>query len=69
MSKSKRCIVCNKKIRSTLCDVMKCKCDSYVCAKHRFPDQHNCTYDFKTENKSKLRKEMPLVECEKVIKI
>jgi hypothetical protein len=69
MSKSKKCTICNKKIKNTLYDIMRCKCEAYVCSKHRYPDQHNCTYDFKTENKAKLTKELPLVECDKVIRI
>ena len=67
--KSPRCCVCNKKINTTLSDALRCKCNATVCRLHRFPDQHNCTYDFRNENKSKLRREMPQVECDKVIRI
>jgi hypothetical protein len=64
-----RCCVCNKKIRKSLYDALKCKCGVSVCKKHRYPDQHNCNYDFRKENEKKLREQMPKVECDKVIRI
>ena len=69
MINSTRCCVCNKKIRKGLSDVLRCKCLSNVCLQHRYPDQHNCSYDFRKENKSRLRRELPRVECEKILKI
>tara|TARA_Y100001970_G_scaffold293692_1_gene442399 strand:- start:1100 stop:1324 length:225 start_codon:yes stop_codon:yes gene_type:complete len=43
---SKRCHCCKKK--SLLLTV--CKCGHSFCIKHRYPDEHNCCYDFKKEN-------------------
>ena len=45
-TKKKRCPVCNKKLKLVN---FKCKCDKIFCAFHRMPEQHNCLYDFKTE--------------------
>jgi hypothetical protein len=32
-----------------------CKCDKHFCNLHRFSDQHNCTFDYATENKEHLK--------------
>ena len=42
---------CNKKVLSKL---IKCKCDKTFCKKHRYYDEHDCTYNFKDEYKEKL---------------
>ena len=44
--KQKKCIICNKKLSLT---DQKCRCGIIFCSRHRLPEQHNCTYDFKTE--------------------
>jgi len=44
--KTKKCIVCKKKLQLT---DHKCRCGIIFCIKHRLPEQHNCTYDFKVE--------------------
>jgi predicted nucleic acid binding AN1-type Zn finger protein len=52
-----RCPVegCNKKL--TLVD-FKCKCQNTYCAKHRVPDTHACSYDFRQEQTNLLMKHM-----------
>lgn len=52
-----RCPVegCNKKL--TLVD-FKCKCQNTYCAKHRVPDTHACSYDFRKEQTNNLMKHM-----------
>jgi hypothetical protein len=42
----KRCDFCNKK--SLI--LFNCKCGIHTCMKHKFPETHSCTYDFKSEN-------------------
>nr|1WG2_A Chain A, zinc finger (AN1-like) family protein [Arabidopsis thaliana] len=39
-----RCFSCNKKV-----GVMgfKCKCGSTFCGSHRYPEKHECSFDFK----------------------
>ncbi len=45
-NKKKKCAVCNKK-----CLILfNCKCGIHTCMKHKFPETHSCTYDFKSEN-------------------
>ena len=36
---------CNKKLQLT---DFKCKCNNTYCSKHRLPETHKCTYDYKT---------------------
>lgn len=52
-----RCPVegCNKKLG--LVD-FKCKCQNTYCAKHRLPDTHACSYDFRQEQTNRLMKHM-----------
>ena len=55
--KQPRCPVegCNKKL--SLVD-FKCKCQNTYCAKHRVPDTHACSYDFRQEQTNNLMKHM-----------
>lgn len=48
---SSRCATCNKKTGIVPFD---CKCGSVFCAKHRYPEEHACTFDFKTDERNKL---------------
>jgi len=64
--KRNRCGVCKKKIGLT---GFECKCGGMFCAIHRYTDQHPCEYDFKSEERAKLKKENPIVEDAKIEKI
>lgn len=44
--KKTKCEICKKK--SLI--LFNCKCGLHTCMKHKYPDMHNCTYDFKSEN-------------------
>lgn len=61
-----RCEVCKKKISSCLAVSLKCVCGTIVCQQHKFPDQHSCTKD---NGRDLLKKRLPRVVPEKVIKI
>lgn len=58
-----RCTICKKKT------INQCKCKEFVCLNHRFPDQHNCSFNFKKEYKDKLIKELPKIIPLKITKI
>lgn len=62
-----RCAQCNKKLGIIM--VMKCHCEKMFCAKHRYAEAHNCSYDFKREGQKSIAKENPLVVASKVTKI
>ena len=48
---STRCANCNKK---TGIVPFECKCGNLYCAKHRYAEEHSCTYDYKTNERAKL---------------
>lgn len=58
-----RCAFCSRKLNLL---PFRCKCSLYFCAKHRQPEQHNCTFDFKAVGIRKLSEENPLVQAEKL---
>ncbi|XP_038724291.1 zinc finger A20 and AN1 domain-containing stress-associated protein 1-like [Tripterygium wilfordii] len=58
-----RCVSCNKKVGLT---GFKCKCGSTYCGMHRYPEQHECTFDFKTSGRDAIAKANPLVKADKV---
>lgn len=57
---------CNKKIGL---NGYTCKCTHIFCDKHRFPEYHGCTYDFKKDGISKLEKDNVKIVAEKIIKL
>lgn len=64
--KKPKCPVCNKKLGLM---VFTCKCEQRFCISHMQPEQHMCTYDHKTQQRNLLKKQLPLVCAEKVMKI
>ena len=60
------CYICKKKVGLL---GFTCKCGSnQFCSHHRYPDSHNCTFDFKKEHKDKLIKNNPVIVSDKIIK-
>jgi len=51
----KRCFECRKKVGLT---ALSCKCGFVFCGLHRFPDQHNCDFDFKAHDRGNLAKSL-----------
>lgn len=62
-----RCAKCKKKLGIIM--IMKCHCEQFFCAKHRYAETHDCSYDFKKNGYLMLAKENPLVIANKVMKI
>ena len=56
------CAYCHKKLNLLY---FKCRCESYFCSKHRQPEEHSCTFDFKSVGIRKLSEENPLVQGDK----
>lgn len=67
MSKKLRCSVCRQKLSSVWQYV--CKCELLLCSKHKSIIDHECTFDWKNNMKTKLREAMPIVKPEKIEKI
>jgi hypothetical protein len=62
---SKRCNApeCKKKV---VLDVL-CKCAKVFCPEHRMPEDHGCSFDFKTEGQKTLSAELVKVVAEKIL--
>jgi len=63
-SHSQFCGSCNRKLK--LISTFTCRCKKSFCAKHRFFDQHGCTFDYKGEAKSKLLESNPKMAPRKI---
>jgi hypothetical protein len=46
-----------------------CKCDLVVCFDCRYPELHNCKFNYQKEAKDQLTKNNPIVVSEKLDKI
>ena len=66
-NKQTRCSFSTCKTKLKLFD-MGCKCEKRFCMKHRFPEEHNCDYDY-TQRDSSLADKMRCVACKTVDKI
>ena len=64
--KKNRCHACNKKL--PLMPII-CKCGFKFCCSHRHPEDHQCTFDHKTEQQKLLRDKNPQIISDKIIKI
>lgn len=60
---STRCLSCNKKVGLM---GFKCKCGSTFCGVHRYPENHECEFDFKGEGRDAIAKANQVVKAEKV---
>lgn len=61
-----RCLTCRKRVGLT---GFKCRCGLMFCGSHRYPEQHGCTFDYKTAGKDAIAKANPLIKAEKLEKI
>ena len=59
-----QCKFCSKKIKAY--NTYQCRCGGNFCNKHRFFDQHNCTYDYQADAKKILEKNNPKVAPKKL---
>jgi len=57
--KKKRCNHPNCKKKLKLTD-MPCRCQKCFCAKHRLPEQHDCSFNFKKEGAEEFMKRVGL---------
>lgn len=61
-----RCFLCRKRVGLT---GFKCRCGSMFCSNHRYPETHECSFDFKTAGEEAIAKANPVVKAEKIEKI
>ncbi|KAF6165985.1 hypothetical protein GIB67_012882 [Kingdonia uniflora] len=58
-----RCSTCRKRVGLT---GFKCRCGITFCTSHRYPEQHGCTFDFKSVGREAIAKANPIVKAEKL---
>lgn len=59
-----KCSVCNKKANGL---GIICKCGLKFCMEHRMPEEHNCTFDFKTYYQKKILESLTTSVCPKFV--
>ncbi|KAL1371249.1 hypothetical protein HN51_001474 [Arachis hypogaea] len=62
---SNRCRGCNKKVGLT---GFVCKCGATFCGVHRYPERHDCPFDFKGVGRDAISKANPVVKADKLDK-
>uniref|UniRef100_A0A1J3JX76 Zinc finger A20 and AN1 domain-containing stress-associated protein 9 n=1 Tax=Noccaea caerulescens TaxID=107243 RepID=A0A1J3JX76_NOCCA len=62
-SRPNRCLCCNKKVGIL---GFKCKCGSTFCGEHRYPERHDCSFDFKQVGRGAIAKANPVVKADKL---
>ena len=58
-----RCFICRKKVGLT---GFKCRCGSTFCGEHRYPEKHECSFDFKGAGRDAIAKANPVVKADKL---
>ncbi|KMZ72395.1 Zinc finger A20 and AN1 domain-containing stress-associated protein [Zostera marina] len=61
-----RCTVCRKRVGLT---AFRCRCGNSFCGTHRYPEVHNCGFDFKSVGKQAIARANPVVKAQKLRKI
>ncbi|KAL5716810.1 hypothetical protein ACHQM5_009930 [Ranunculus cassubicifolius] len=61
-----RCSTCKRKVGLT---GFRCRCGTTFCGTHRYPEQHGCTFDFKSVGREAIAKANPVVIAEKLDRI
>jgi hypothetical protein len=62
----KRCELCSKKLGIAS---ISCRCARVLCDIHRYPEEHACTFDYKTPSQDWLRARAPVVAPPKMERI
>ena len=61
------CQICNKKINSIYISIYTCKCKNVYCSEHM--QNHRCTYDYKSDNITTMKKQLVKVDFDKLERI
>ncbi|XP_052007149.1 AN1-type zinc finger protein 4-like [Xyrauchen texanus] len=64
---SKHCFLCGKK--TGLATSYECRCGNIFCSMHRYPETHDCTYDYKSAGRRFLQETNPIISAPKLPKI
>ncbi|PKU87983.1 Zinc finger A20 and AN1 domain-containing stress-associated protein 7 [Dendrobium catenatum] len=59
------CSKCDRKVGLAM-RAIKCRCNGVFCAAHRLPEDHGCTFDYRTAGRLLLEEANPLIKAEKL---
>ncbi|KAG9412781.1 AN1-type zinc finger protein 4 [Aphanomyces cochlioides] len=62
----RKCWTCRAKLGLA---TVSCKCGYTFCRSHRYPEMHQCRYDYKRENKRKLELLNPALRPDKLVRV
>ena len=62
-------LLCERPVMLLLCLCTCCRCGGSFCCKHRYAEEHSCTFDYKAAGKESLTRENPVVTAPKLPKI
>jgi len=57
-----KCVTCNKKLMIPF----KCRCEKQYCIKHRMPESHSCSFNYKESFLKELTDKNPKIEAPKI---
>lgn len=58
------CVGCGKKKKGQM--LFKCRCGAHCCIRHRDPESHKCTINYRQEQTDLLKKLNPVVDHQKI---
>lgn len=61
-----KCALCQKKVGIF---GVECKCKLIFCSRHRLPEMHQCSFDFKSKGKDQLMKDLVKIQNNKITTI
>ncbi|KAK7073365.1 AN1-type zinc finger protein 4 [Halocaridina rubra] len=62
-----RCEQCSKRLN--LVNTYDCRCGRIFCTQHRYPETHECTFDYKSEGRKLIEMANPLIASHRLPKI
>jgi len=62
-----RCAKCGKRLGLT--EQYRCRCGDQYCTRHRYAEEHDCNFDYQSENKTKLQNQNHSIQPPKLPKI
>ncbi|KAJ4952520.1 hypothetical protein NE237_029352 [Protea cynaroides] len=60
-----KCEYCKKRVKMMMLG-FKCRCGCTFCPKHRFPEMHECTFNFKAVGRDAIAKDNPVIKPDKI---
>jgi len=65
-NEKKYCNICNKRLKLT--DI-ECKCNMFFCKIHKYPEMHDCSFNYIEQQQKLIETNNPKISCIKIGKI